>query len=134
MQLHSYLAMKQRELFGLSQPLPPGMIYEPDFISLAEEASLLDEIKGLPLHEAQYKQYTAKRRIVSYGATYDFTNNELLPPGPIPPFLEGLRARISEWVEVPADKFTHALISEYNIGTQLGWHRDVPEFEVIVGV
>ena len=27
----------------------------------------------------------------------------------------------------------HALIAEYRTGTPLGWHRDVPDFEVIVG-
>ncbi|HYC56034.1 MAG TPA: alpha-ketoglutarate-dependent dioxygenase AlkB, partial [Candidatus Binatia bacterium] len=28
----------------------------------------------------------------------------------------------------------HALIAEYQPGTQLGWHRDVPDFEKITGV
>ncbi|HSN19423.1 MAG TPA: alpha-ketoglutarate-dependent dioxygenase AlkB [Usitatibacter sp.] len=35
---------------------------------------------------------------------------------------------------IPAVDFTHALVSEYRPGTQLGWHRDVPQFESIVGV
>jgi alkylated DNA repair dioxygenase AlkB len=29
---------------------------------------------------------------------------------------------------------SHAQIAEYKTGTQLGWHRDVPEFEFIVVV
>lgn len=28
----------------------------------------------------------------------------------------------------------HALVTEYDEGTPLGWHRDTPEFGVIVGV
>jgi len=28
----------------------------------------------------------------------------------------------------------HVLLSEYRPGTPLGWHRDVPDFEDIVGV
>jgi alkylated DNA repair dioxygenase AlkB len=30
--------------------------------------------------------------------------------------------------------FTHALIAEYRPGVQLGWHRDVPDFEWVAGV
>ncbi len=126
--------MKQRELFGNSQSLPAGMIYQPDFIARDEESALLDEIGNLPLREAKYKEFTAKRRIVSYGGRYDFSANELVPEGPIPEFLHPLRDRIASWVGVPASKFTHAMVAEYKTGTQLGWHRDVPEFELIVGV
>ena len=126
--------MRQARLFGIPQRLPVGMVYEPDFISQDEEAALLNEIVRLPLAEAKYKEYTAKRRIMSYGASYDFSSNELLPAGPIPPFLIPLRERIANWAEEPASQFTHALIAEYKIGTQLGWHRDVPEFEIITGL
>ncbi|HYR91187.1 MAG TPA: alpha-ketoglutarate-dependent dioxygenase AlkB [Terriglobia bacterium] len=126
--------MKQGELFGILQRLPAGLVYEPDFITRDEEGALLTETCNLPLREAKYKDYTAKRRIMSYGASYDFSSNELIPAGPIPAFLHALRERIAAWVEIPASRFNHALIAEYKTGTQLGWHRDVPEFEVIVGV
>ena len=110
------------------------MLYRADFITPDEEDALLVEISKLPLQEAKYKEFTAKRRIVAYGGRYDFSSNELIPAGPIPEFLHPLRERISIWVEEPASRFTHALIAEYKTGTQLGWHRDVPEFEFIVGV
>ena len=29
---------------------------------------------------------------------------------------------------------THALVTEYRPGTQLGWHRDVPDFGIVVGI
>jgi len=98
------------------------------------EAALVAEILNLPLQEAKYKEFTAKRRIISYGGSYDFSSNELLPASPIPAFLHPLRNHISGWVAVPASDFMHALIAEYQPGTQLGWHRDVPEFEIVVGV
>src|SRR2546422_853402 len=116
--------MKQGELFGSLQRLPAGLVYEPDFITREEEAVLLRDISNLPLREAKYKDYTAKRRIMSYGASYDFSSNELIPAGPIPPFLHPLRERIAQWADVPASRFTHALVAEYKTGTQLGWHRD----------
>ena len=32
------------------------------------------------------------------------------------------------------EEFVQALIAEYTPGTPLGWHRDVPDFELIVGI
>jgi alkylated DNA repair dioxygenase AlkB len=65
-----------------------------------------------------------------------FATAPLLPAGMLymPEFLEPLRERVADWVKVPASHFTHATIAEYKTGTQLGWHRDVPDFELIVGV
>jgi 2OG-Fe(II) oxygenase superfamily len=34
----------------------------------------------------------------------------------------------------PASDFTHALIAQYPPETQLGWHRDIPDFELVVGI
>jgi alkylated DNA repair dioxygenase AlkB len=125
--------MVQIGLFG-PVSLPEGFQYEAAFITPSEERELLRNIEKLPLAEAKYKQFTAKRRIVSYGGSYDFSNNELVPAGPIPDFLLSVRARIAAWVQIPEAAFTHSLIAEYKPGTQLGWHRDVPEFEVVTGL
>jgi alkylated DNA repair dioxygenase AlkB len=45
-----------------------------------------------------------------------------------------LRARVGAWLGIPPEDFGYALVSEYRPGTQLGWHRDVPHFEVVAGV
>lgn len=124
--------MKQTELFPPS--LPDGLRYRPDFIPVEEEHTLLAAFERLPFEEAQYKQFTARRRTVSYGSTYDFSANQSRPAPPIPEFLLPLRERVAAWCGIPAEGFVHALVSEYRPGTPLGWHRDVPEFEVIVGI
>jgi alkylated DNA repair dioxygenase AlkB len=126
--------MSQSELFEVLPQLPPGLMYESDFVTPDQEAALLAVIRLLPLREAQYKNFTAKRRIISYGASYDFSTNELIPAGPIPLFLHPIRARIAEWIGVSPSRFTQALISEYQAGTQLGWHRDVPDFGLVAGL
>ena len=126
--------MTTGDLFASRQDLPNGLAYEPELISVAEERSLLSRIATLPLAEAQYKQYTAKRRIASFGSSYDFTENTLSDEAPIPEFLMPLRGKVAAWVGVPFDDFGHALVTEYRPGTTLGWHRDVPQFAVIVGV
>src|SRR5205085_2344497 len=91
-------------------------------------------IRSLDLREAEYKEYTAKRRIASFGARYDFDANELQPSPVIVPFLLPLRDKVARWVGVAAEDFGYALVSEYRPGTQLGWHRDVPQFEIVAGV
>jgi alkylated DNA repair dioxygenase AlkB len=114
--------------------LPDGLVYETDFLSRDEEAGLLATIATLPFSHSQYREYTAKRRTVSYGASYDFSTNRPLPAPPVPEWLFPLRGRVAAWTGTPADDFAFALVTEYEPGTQLGWHRDVPNFETVVGV
>lgn len=127
--------MKQVDPFAIGgDALVRGYVYEPNFLSEAEEAALIGAIRTLPLKEAEYKQFQAKRRIQSYGGRYDFSANRLLEAEPIPAFLHPLRRRVAEWTGRSAESFAQALVAEYAPGTQLGWHRDVPNFELVVGV
>ena len=124
----------QGDLFEGARTLPEGFVYEPEFLTRDEETALIAVVQALPLAEATYKEYTARRRTVSYGGKFDYTRNVLNAAPPIPDFLLPLRDKVARWVDIPADEFVHGLVSEYRPGTPLGWHRDVPDFEVIVGV
>jgi alkylated DNA repair dioxygenase AlkB len=124
---------EQDQLFP-APPLPPDFAHQAEFITPDEEAQLLSAIGVMPLQHASYRQWTAKRRIVSFGGKYDFTHHELHPAEPIPAFLHPLRDRVAGWVGIDAEVFNHATIAEYAPGTQLGWHRDVPDFEIVAGV
>jgi alkylated DNA repair dioxygenase AlkB len=124
----------QSALFDAPAELPNGLVLVPDFLSVEEEHALLAEMRALDLEEARYKAYTARRRVASFGASYDFDANEVRPAPGLPPFLEPLRARVSAWLGIPAGRFVQAMVSEYRPGTPLGWHRDVPQYEVIVGI
>jgi alkylated DNA repair dioxygenase AlkB len=131
-------AAVQPDLFASTprhpERLPEGFVHALELISRDEEAALLEAIRELPLKEAAYKEYTAKRRTVSYGGKYDYTQNVLNPAPEIPAFLMPLREKVAKWVGIAPEKFVHGLVSEYRPGTPLGWHRDVPDFEAIVGV
>ena len=126
--------MLQEKLFESQWRGPEGFVYQPSFVTQQEEILLLQEIERLPLQEAHYKQFIAKRRTLSYGAQYDFDSNTLSAAPPLPEFLMPLREKVALWTGLPAAHFAHALVTEYRPGTPLGWHRDVPNFEVIVGV
>jgi alkylated DNA repair dioxygenase AlkB len=125
----------QAELFEHAHvPDIAGLRYEGEFLGAAEEQALLALVRGFALEKAQYRQWQAHRRVISFGGKYDFDRNDLLPADPIPQSLHALRARIAAWCGLDASRFTHALVAEYRPGTQLGWHRDMPHFEVVVGV
>jgi alkylated DNA repair dioxygenase AlkB len=114
--------------------LPEGMRFEHDFLSEPEEAALVAIIERLPLANMKYQQFTALRRVMSYGGQYDFSAQRLNTAEPLPDWLDPLRRRAGTWAGIPPERFTHALVAEYQPGTPLGWHRDVPDFEDIVGI
>ena len=123
--------MAQRELFESESALPSGLVHVPEFITEREETALIEAIRSLDLEEARYKEFTARRRVASFGAGYDFVENELTPAPTIAAFLIPLREKVARWAGISADDFGYALVSEYRPGTQLGWHRDVPQFETV---
>jgi alkylated DNA repair dioxygenase AlkB len=132
-------AIRQSELFDAPQPLPHGLLYRPEFLSPDEESSLLEAISGLPFREARFQQYFAKRRVVHYHAAgaatrYDASDGESFSSGPLPPFLSALLDKVATWIDVPANTFVHALVSEYRPGTPIGWHRDKPVYGIVVGI
>lgn len=57
---------QQNELFETASALPNGLVHQPEFLSPAEERDLLAGIAQTDLREAQYKEYTAKRRVASF--------------------------------------------------------------------
>ena len=122
------------DLFDASSPWPAGLVYTPDFIDVNEERRLLLAIRDVPMHDAQYYKYTARRRVASFGASYDFESRQLHDAAPVPEFLMPLRRRLAEMVSVADDSFVQTLITEYRPGTPLGWHRDALNYELVAGV
>jgi alkylated DNA repair dioxygenase AlkB len=112
----------------------PGLQYQPDFLSLTEEAQVLEVVRTLPLHPAKYKEYTARRQVMSFGGSYDFDTNTLRPRMALDKRLVPLRDRVANWLGVDREQLVQVLVAEYAPGTPLGWHRDVPDFEAIAGV
>jgi alkylated DNA repair dioxygenase AlkB len=125
----------QAQLFPASPPsLPEGLLYEREFLTIDEEAELIAIVERMPVQEMRYKGYTARRRVLSFGGQYDFTANRLQSAAPVPPSLEPLRRKVAAWLGVAPGVFTQVLVAEYREGTPLGWHRDVPDFEDVVGI
>ena len=128
------LAFFEDGIAPAARSLPAGASYREDFIGGDEEAALIAIIVALPLHEARYKAYTARRRVAHFGFAYDYDDNQSLPSAPLPASLEPLRDKAAAWSGEPPGAFVNALVAEYRPGVPLGWHRDVPDYETVVGV
>ena len=114
--------------------LPDGWAYRPDFIDAEEETGLLAAIATLPLQEARYRGYTARRRVAGFGLSYDFDAQRPRPAPEVPEAFLPLRVRAAAWIAVAPEALAGMLVAEYRPGVPLGWHRDAPHFETVVGV
>jgi alkylated DNA repair dioxygenase AlkB len=124
----------QPSLFETAPVGPPGFAYRDGVISPAEEAALAGEMAVLPFEPFQFHGYEGRRRVISFGWRYDFNGPGLVQADPIPDWLHPLRARAEAFARLPADAFVHVLINEYREGAPIGWHRDRPAFDKVVGV
>ena len=111
--------------------LPGGFAYRNDFISADEERRLVEAISRIEFANFEMRGAVARRRVAFYGATYD-TDREAR--GPIPEFLNDVRARAAAWAGVAPSDFAMALINEYRPGAPIGWHRDAPQYGIIAGI
>lgn len=122
----------QYTLFDTAVSLPNGFVYRPEFITASEQEMLVHEIEQLPLRNAPYMEYVAKRRILSFGWGYE--HDRFVPGPPLPDFLVPLAKRIAKWAVIPEDSIVEALITEYEPGAGVGWHCDNEPCETIVGI
>jgi alkylated DNA repair dioxygenase AlkB len=114
--------------------LPDGFLYYPEFISSEEENELLRQIANLEFQAFDFHGYIATRRIVEYGFEYDFTSRQAQTAHPLPAFLDPIRVRAAAWAGMRADEIIESVVTEYSPGSPIGWHRDVPQFEIIIGI
>ena len=126
-------ALDPTDLFA-SEALPAGLVYRAEFLSSQEETRAYRRNRRPDAAVGAYKAYLARRRIASFGSTYDFDFQRLNAAPSLPDFLEPLRARVAGELGVEPERLQHVLVTEYAPGTPLGWHRDTPEFDCIAGV
>ena len=114
---------------------PPGLLYRPDFVSEDEERLLIEHIQQLPLAEVRMHGVTAKRRVAHFGWVYGYESWRITPGPSVPEFLHPVRNRVAELVNMEPAQFVEVLVTEYDSGAGIGWHRDAPMFgPTVVGV
>lgn len=124
--------MIQTDLFGA--PTLPGFVYRPNLIDEAEEAALVDAIDAAGLEPFRFQGWLGKRRTRTFGWRYDFDDASFAPAEPLPDWLLPIRERAAAVAGLPVEEFVHVLLTRYDPGAGIGWHRDRPQFEHVVGI
>jgi alkylated DNA repair dioxygenase AlkB len=124
----------QLNLFGAGPLLPEGFRYQADLLSPAGEQALLRAVRGLPFKNFEFRGYVGNRRTVSYGWKYDFSAEVLRKSDDMPAFLLSLREVAAAFAAVTPEQLQQALVTEYDAGAGIGWHRDKAVFGEVVGI
>ena len=111
-----------------------GLSQAEDIVTPREEQSLIMSIDAAELSPFRFHQWLGKRLTASYGWRYDFDDASLTQTEPFPDWLLPLRAKAAEFAGLPADELVQALVIRYDPGAGIGWHRDRPVFEHVLGV
>ena len=128
----SFFAKQPKAVSSL--PMPEGFRYAPNVIDAAAETRLIAAFADLPFKEFEFHGFLGKRRVVSFGYRYDFNGGGLKEAAPVPDFLLPLRERAAAFAGLTPDRLQHALITEYQEGVSIGWHRDRPNYDDVIGV
>jgi DNA oxidative demethylase len=126
--------VSQIQLFANEPELPEGFVYTPEFISHEEEQDLVRSIEQLGFGKVKMHDVVAKRRVVHFGRSYEYQTAVLSSAAPIPEFLAALRQRVGGFAETDPEQIAEVLVTDYPPGAPIGWHRDAPAFDFIVGV
>jgi alkylated DNA repair dioxygenase AlkB len=93
-----------------------------------------DVIKTLHFGAFHMHGVIARRRVIRFGLRYLAGSAALMPASDFPLSLEPLRARVAAVAGVLARVLSESLMTEYEFGAGIGWHRDSPPFGIVAGI
>ena len=126
--------MDQLAFFDTPPAMPAGFTYRPNMLTNAEEAEIVAIVSTLPFKAFEFHGYTGKRRVVSYGWRYDYDAELARRVEDVPPFLFPLRERAASVAGMQPERLQQALVTEYEPGAAIGWHRDKSVYGQVIGV
>ena len=122
----------QSDLFD--EAAPPGLSQGLDVVTPVEEQQLISAIDAVELSPFRFHGWLGKRLTASFGWRYDFDQPSFRQASAIPDWLMPLRQKAARFALLDADELEMALLIRYDPGAGIGWHRDRPVFEHVVGI
>jgi alkylated DNA repair dioxygenase AlkB len=129
--------------------MPGGFHYQENILSEEEEASLVASLDTLQLKPFAFHGHLGNRRVTSFGLGYghlgnrrvtsfglgyDYARRMVEPADALPLFLTELRKKAAAFAGRSIEEFQQAGVNQYPPGAGIGWHKDKPQFGVIVGI
>lgn len=115
---------------------PPvdGLELREQFVGAIEQDELLRHLDQLEVAPFRFQGWLGNRKTRSFGWRYDFDDASFRPTEPLPDWLLPLRDKAAELASVQPGDIAHVLVARYDRGAGIGWHRDRPVFDKVVGV
>lgn len=119
---------------SFAPPLLGGLAYVEELIDREQEQALIKAIGKVDVAPFRFQGWTGKRLTASFGWHYDFDSARFGETTPIPDWLLDLRTAAAEWARIDPQALAQVLVTRYDPGAGIGWHRDRPVFEHVLGV
>ena len=97
-------------------PPPEGFHYHADFLSVAEERALIDNIMTLEFSEVRIHGVLAKRRVAHFGWIYGYESWRLTRGRQVPEFLLPWRERAARLLGLKPPDLSEILVTQYPRG------------------
>lgn len=120
------------DLFGT--PVLPGLHTMPDIVDREEERMLIERIDATDPTPFKFQGWTGKRLTTSFGWAYDFEAGRPVAAEPMPDWLLPIRDRAARFARLDPLLLIQALLIRYDPGAGIGWHRDRPVYEDVIGI
>ncbi len=120
------------DLFGA--PAVAGLTSAVEIITPDEERDLIARIDAQALAPFRFQGWLGKRLTTSFGSRYDFDKGKVEPAEPIPGWLLPLRDRAAAFAGLDSAALGQALLIRYDPGAGIGWHRDRPIYDRVIGI
>lgn len=121
------------QLHLITPDWPSGFDYFPDFISREEEEMFLAFARKLPWENYEMHGVVALRKIFRYGVNYSFEGKDAIARD-IPKEFDFIIERGAKALNVDPSEIVQVLFTHYPVGAPIGWHRDAPMFESLLGI
>lgn len=124
-------------MFGpdlFSRTTAPKLAVQDDFITPDEEQALIERIDAEGLSPFRFQGWLGKRLTRSFGWSYDFETGRFAEASPLPTWLDTIRIRAADFAGIAPEALVQALLIRYDPGAGIGWHKDRPVFEHVIGL
>lgn len=115
-------------------PVLPGLHTHADIIDRQEERALIAQIDASDLAPFRFQGWTGKRLTTSFGFSYDFEAGRPMEAPLMPEWLAPVREAAARFAGLDLLDLVQALLIRYDPGAGIGWHRDRPIYEDVVGI
>ncbi|WP_093665577.1 alpha-ketoglutarate-dependent dioxygenase AlkB [Sphingomonas gellani] len=127
--------MIQHDLFAApAAALPPGLMRSDLLIGAEEQRILASRIDAEALTPFRFQGWLGKRLTRSFGWSYDFDRGRLLPGDPLPDWLVAVRDAVARFAGMDPTRLEQAMLIRYDPGAGIGWHKDRPAFDHVIGL